>query len=204
VSGATTSTATLVRKLHEIGVVRLGDFVLKDGSHSPIYIDLRVLAGHPAVLRLVSDAMLARAKDLRFDCIAGIPYAGLPLAVAMCLAGDIPLVYPRKEVKEYGTRKRVEGVFAPGARALVVDDVITTGGAKIEALAPLRDAGLEVEDILVVVDRQQAGAEVLADSGLRLHSVLTLSDILDQLEADGALAAEDAARARSLIVGPAC
>lgn len=192
-------TTTIVRKLHEIGVVRLGDFVLKDGSHSPIYIDLRVLAGYPAVLRLVSEAMLEKAKGLRFDCIAGIPYAGLPLAVAMCLAGDIPLVYPRKEIKEYGTRKRVEGVFAQGARALVVDDVITTGGAKIEALAPLRDAGLEVEDILVVVDRQQAGAEVLADSGLRLHSLVTLSDILDQLEADGALAADDAARARSLI-----
>lgn len=194
------STATIVRRLHEIGVVRLGDFVLKDGSHSPIYIDLRILAGHPGVLRLVAEAMLEKARGLHFDCVAGIPYAGLPLAVAMCLAGDLPLVYPRKEVKAYGTRKRVEGVFAEGDRALVVDDVITTGGAKIEALAPLREAGLVVEDILVVVDRQQAGAEVLADSGLRLHSVVTLGEILDQLEADGALSGDDAARARSLIV----
>lgn len=194
------STATIVRRLHEIGVVRLGDFILKDGSHSPIYIDLRILAGHPGVLRLIAEAMLEKARDLHFDCVAGIPYAGLPLAVAMCLAGDLPLVYPRKEAKAYGTRKRVEGVFAEGDRALVVDDVITTGGAKIEALAPLREAGLVVEDILVVVDRQQAGAEVLADSGLRLHSVVTLGEILEQLEADGALSRDDAARARSLIV----
>ena len=196
-----TSRAGLIRHLREIGVVQLGDFVLKDGSHSPIYIDLRVLAGHPRVLRLVAEAMLEKAAGLQFDCIAGIPYAGLPLAVAMCVAGDVPLVYPRKEAKTYGTKKRVEGVFVAGARALVVDDVITTGGAKIEALAPLREAGLEVEDILVVVDRQQAGAEVLADSGLRLHSLMTLADILDQLESDGALAADEAARARSVITG---
>lgn len=193
------STAELVRELHRIGVVRIGDFVLKDGSHSPIYIDLRVLAGHPDVLRIVGDAMLEKAKSLRFDCIAGIPYAGLPLAVAMCLAGNVPLVYPRKEAKTYGTKKRVEGIFEPGARALVVDDVITTGGAKIEALAPLREAGLRVEDILVVVDRQQSGREVLADSGLHLHSLVTLSEILDQLEANGALAPAEAERARSVI-----
>jgi len=198
-----TSSAELIAKLHEIGVVRLGDFVLKDGSHSPIYVDLRVLVGHPAVLRMIAAAMLEKASGLDFDCVAGIPYAGLPLAVAMSVAGDIPLVYPRKEAKSYGTKKRVEGVFDLGARALVVDDVITTGGAKIEAVEPLREAGIVVEDILVVVDRQQAGAAVLADAGLRLHSVLTLTGILDQLEADGALSPADAARARSAISAPA-
>lgn len=193
------STAELIAKLHQIGVVRIGDFVLKDGSHSPIYIDLRVLAGHPPVLRLVATAMLDKAASLSFDCVAGIPYAGLPLAVAMSIIGDVPLVYPRKEAKTYGTKKRVEGVFTEGQRALVVDDVITTGGAKIEALAPLQEAGLVVDDILVVVDRQQAGGDVLADAGLRLHHVLTLSEILDRLEATGDLAADDARRARERI-----
>jgi len=189
----------LIAELHAIGVIRTGDFVLKDGRRSPIYIDLRVLIGHPRVLRLVATALLERARELEFDCLAGIPYAGLPLAVAMALAGDLPLVYPRKEAKDYGTQRRVEGVFTAGDRALVVDDVITTGGAKIEAVAPLRAAGLVVEDILVVVDREQAGAEVLADAGLRLHSVLSLSAILDRLEATSEIAPADAARARAFI-----
>lgn len=193
------SKEQLIAELHAIGVIRTGDFVLKDGRHSPIYVDLRVLVGSPRVLAMVAAALLERARPLAFDCVAGIPYAGLPLAVAMSLAGDLPLVYPRKEAKTYGTRQRVEGVFRSGERALVVDDVITTGGAKIEAVAPLRDAGLVVEDILVVVDREQAGGDVLADAGLRLHSVLTLSEILDRLESVGAIAAGDAARAREFI-----
>lgn len=189
----------LIAELHAIGVIRTGDFVLKDGRRSPIYIDLRVLIGHPRVLKLVAAALNDEARDLEFDCIAGIPYAGLPLAVAMSVAGELPLVYPRKEAKGYGTQRRVEGVFSPGDRVLVIDDVITTGGAKIEAVGPLRDAGLVVEDILVVVDREQAGGDVLADAGLRLHSVLRLGEILDRLESTGALAAADVARARAFI-----
>lgn len=196
------SSEELIAELHAIGVIRTGDFVLKDGRHSPIYIDLRVLAGHPRVLGLVGRALVQRSRGLSFTCVAGIPYAGLPLAVAMSLAGDIPLVYPRKEAKTYGTKQRVEGVFQPGDRALVVDDVITTGGAKIEAVAPLREAGLEVTDILVVVDREEAGREVLADAGLALHSVLRLTEILDRLEAQGSLSAEDASRARAFVGKP--
>lgn len=191
----------LIDELHRIGAVRTGDFVLKDGRRSPIYIDLRLLIAHPDVLRHVGEALHERAAALAYDCVAGIPYAGLPIAVAMSIAGGKPMVYPRKEAKDYGTKKRVEGVFEPGARALVIDDVITTGGAKIEAIEPLRAAGLVVEDILVVVDRQQADPSVLHDAGLRLHSVLTLSEILDRLEADGRLASDEARRARAFVYG---
>ena len=180
--------------LHRIGSVQFGDFVLKDGSRSPIYLDLRGLIGHPAVLRQVAGEMLRCAAPLQYDCLAGIPYAGLPLAVAMSLESGRPLVYPRKEAKGYGTRRAVEGIFSAGDRALVIDDVITTGGAKIEAIAPLHAAGLVVEDVLVVIDRQQSGAETLARAGLRLHSVLTIRALLEQLHAHGAIAADDLAR----------
>ena len=173
--------AALALELHRIGAVRFGSFVLKDGSTSPIYIDLRVLIGFPAVLRRVAQAMLACAASLQYDCLAGIPYAGLPLAVAMSLESGRPLVYPRKEAKSYGTKRLVEGVFTAGDRALVIDDVITTGGAKIEALAPLRDAGLVIQDILVVVDREQSGAQALAAAGLQLHSVLKIRELVQCL-----------------------
>ena len=193
------SNAELARELHRIGAVRFGDFVLKDGRHSPFYIDLRVLIAHPPVLRHVAQAMLRCAAALHYDCLAGIPYAGLPLAVAMALESDRPLVYARKEAKAYGTQRQVEGVFKAGDRALVIDDVITTGGAKLEAVAPLRAAGLVVEDILVVVDREQSGAGTLAAGGLRLHSVLKVRALLECLELAGAISADAAARARAFV-----
>jgi len=179
----------LALELHRIGAVRFGDFVLKDGRHSPIYIDLRVLIAHPPLLGRIAEAMVECATHLPYDCLAGIPYAGLPLAVAMSLQSGKPLVYPRKEAKSYGTQRQVEGVFAAGDRALVIDDVITTGGAKLEAIAPLRGAGLIVEDILVVVDREQAGAQALAAAGLRLHSVLRISHLLRDLRTAGVISA---------------
>jgi uridine monophosphate synthetase len=184
------TASELAPELHRIGAIRFGDFVLKDGRHSPFYVDLRVLIGSPAVLQLVASALLERAATLRYDCLAGIPYAGLPLAVAMSLQSGRRLVYPRKEAKRYGTQRLVEGVFTAGERALVIDDVITTGGAKIEALAPLREAGLVVEDVLVVVDREQSGAEVLAKVGLRLHSVMKVRDLLGALRQAAAISAE--------------
>ena len=196
-------TADLAIELHRIGAVRFGDFVLKDGRHSPLYIDLRVLIAYPAVLRRVARAMVTCATPLRYDCLAGIPYAGLPLAVAMSLESGRPLIYPRKEAKAYGTKRQVEGVFKTGDRALVIDDVITTGGAKLEAIVPLREAGLVVEDILVVVDREQSGARTLAEAGLRLHSVLKVLALLDQLREAGAISAADAARARAFVEGDA-
>lgn len=191
--------AALAVDLHRIGAVRFGSFTLKDGSVSPFYIDLRVIIGHPAALRRVAQAMLRRAAALRFDCLAGIPYAGLPLAVAMSLEGNRPLIYPRKEAKDYGTKRQVEGVFSTGDRALVIDDVITTGGAKVEALAPLRAAGLVVEDVLVVVDREQSGAQALAKVGLQLHSVLRVSELLGELRAAGVIDSEETDRALAFI-----
>jgi orotate phosphoribosyltransferase len=88
---------------------------------------------------------------LTFDRIAAIPYAALPIGVALSLTIDRPMIYPRKEVKAYGTSRPIEGKFAPGEKVLIVDDLITRGDSKLEAIAPLKEAGLTVEDILVVL-----------------------------------------------------
>src|SRR5262249_29244566 len=133
--------------LHRIGAVRFGSFTLKDGRQSPFYLDLRVLVLHPTALARVARAMVQRAAGLDYDRLAGIPYAGLPLAVAMALIAERPMVYARKEAKAYGTKRMVEGEYRAGERALLIDDVVTSGGAKLEAREPFTNVGLVVEDV---------------------------------------------------------
>jgi uridine monophosphate synthetase len=185
--------------LHRIGVVRFGEFTLKDGRRSPFYLDMRILVSHPAALARVARAMLQRAEGLRCDRLAGLPYAGLPIAVAMALIAERPMIYARKEMKDYGTKRLIEGEFHPGEVALMIDDVVTSGGAKLEAVTPFRDAGLVVEDVLVIVDRSDGGATALADAGLRLHSVLTVRDLFDDLRALGAVPVADLDRALAFL-----
>jgi len=187
--------------LHRIGVVRFGDFTLKDGRHSPFYLDMRVLISHPAALARVARAMLQRAEGIAYDRLAGLPYAGLPIAVAMSLIAERPMIYVRKEAKDYGTKKLIEGEYAAGERALMIDDVVTSGGAKLDAVAPFRDAGLRVEDVLVIVDRSDGGAQALADAGLRLHSVLDVRTLLAELGAAGTVPAADVDRALAFLAG---
>lgn len=190
---------SLYESIFDAGCVRFGEFKLKSGIVSPIYVDFRGLVSKPDLLREIGQALAERAKEIGCDCIAGIPYAGLPLGVAASLAGGIPMIYPRKEAKDYGTRKLIEGEYAPGERALVIDDIITDGASKIEAIEPLKEAGLRVSDVLVVLDREQGGGRVLASSGYRLHSLGKLSDVLDALAAAGRVDPEMRAKVSEFI-----
>jgi uridine monophosphate synthetase len=206
-SAAPTAQASVVERevsllLHRIGAVRFGEFTLKDGRRSPFYLDLRGLVSHPAALARIARALLQRAADVRYDRLAGLPYAGLPIGVAMALIGERPLIYARSEVKGHGTQKRIEGEFAAGERVLLVDDVVTSGGAKLEAALPFRAAGLTVEDVLVVVDRDDRAAAALAGADLRLHSVLTARRLFEQLRAAQVVDESDLARALDFLAQP--
>ncbi|MBN1811839.1 MAG: orotate phosphoribosyltransferase [Anaerolineae bacterium] len=178
------------QQLFDAGCVQFGTFTLKSGLTSPVYIDLRLLASHPTLLRDVAHEMAAFARTLAFDRIAAIPLAGLPIGTALALEMDRPMIYPRPEVKAHGRRRAIEGEFAPGETALVVDDLITRGTSKIEAIEPLKDAGLVVQDVLVLIDREQGGVEDLAQQGYRLHAILKFTDILDSLKESRRITAE--------------
>jgi uridine monophosphate synthetase len=189
--------AALTLALADIGAIRFGEFTLASGKTSPVYVDLRLLASHPEVLRQVAWAyadLLRQELDIDSSSfsvrLAAIPYAALPIGTAVALELGLPLIYPRKEVKAYGTARQIEGQFQPGDRVVVLDDLITTGGSKLAAIEPLTAAGLDVRDVVVLIDREQGGREELAEAGYRLHAVLRLSEMLDLLVRAGRISGE--------------
>lgn len=195
-----TKTA-LADALLEAGCIKFGEFTLKSGLKSPIYIDLRQIITIPALLRQIGEAYLPLLKNLTFDRIAGLPYAAIPIATAISLAGNYPMIYPRKEAKAYGTKADIEGEYRAGETVVIIDDLATTGGSKFEAIEKLTSAGLVVKDVVVLVDRQSGARESLAQAGYTLHAVLTIGDMLDYWEQTGKVPAEKIAATRAFLAG---
>jgi uridine monophosphate synthetase len=191
----------LILALADIGCVRFGDFTLHSGQRSPIYVDLRLLVSHPSVLRDVTRAYAQLLRPIAFDRLAAIPYAALPIGAAVSLELGCPLIYPRKEVKGYGTKRAVEGKFQKGERVVVLDDLITTGASKLEAIAPMGDLGLQVKDVVVLIDREQGGREYLEKRGYRLHAVFGLGEMLDVLAQHGRISTAQRDEVKAFLAG---
>lgn len=191
--------SNLADGLLSVGCVKFGEFTLKSGVKSPIYIDLRRLVAFPELLKDVAAAYAAILETLKFDQIAALPYAAMPIGTAISLHGGWKMVYPRKEVKGYGTQVEVEGVYDAEQRAVVIDDLISSGGSKLEGIQKLNAVGLKVEDIVVLIDRQSAGVDFMGEHGYKLHSVFTLPQLLDHWEENGAVDAEMVAKVRKFL-----
>ena len=194
--------ADLAQGLLDCGCVKFGQFTLKSGLVSPIYLDLRVLASVPTLLSQAASAYQSLVNGLVCDRLAGLPYAALPIATALSLQTGIPLIYPRKEAKDYGTKAEIEGIYRPGENAVIIDDLATTGGSKFEAIEKLKRAGLNVKDIVVLIDRQSGAGEALTEAGYRLHSVFTLRQLLDEWEYRGAVPPDQIAMTRKFLEDP--
>ncbi|KAG5667923.1 hypothetical protein PVAND_015888 [Polypedilum vanderplanki] len=177
----------LALKLFQISAFKFGSYTLKSGEISPVYFDLRVIISHPDVMENLTNLMLLfiKEKEIQCDQLCGVPYTALPLATLLSVKMKQPMLIRRKEAKTYGTKKLIEGKFQDQETCLIIEDVVTTGSSIIETTNDLRNENLEVEDAIVVVDREQGGKDNLTKNGIRMHSLFTLPYFLEILKDEG-------------------
>jgi uridine monophosphate synthetase len=178
-SAETAEKEELALGLIRLGCFQTGRFTLKSGKISPIYLDLRLLISDPALLRRAAAAYSSLMAGLDFQRVAGIPFAGVPLAAAAALHGGWPMIFPRLTAKGHGSGRSVEGHYERGEKVVLLDDLITTGKSKLEAAEVLKGAGLLIEDLVVLVERGRQGRADMEEAGIRLHSYLSIEELLD-------------------------
>jgi orotate phosphoribosyltransferase len=169
--------------------IKFGDYILTSGRKSPYYIDLRQTISSPITMDWIANSLTRIiineiGKD-KIDRILGVPTAGIPFATVVSQKLGLPLIYYRQARKEHGVRKKVEGILERNDRVLVVDDLITTGESVIEAAEVVRDQGGIVNELVVLLDREQGGQEKLRTSRIEPHILFKISDAMTWLHAVG-------------------
>jgi orotate phosphoribosyltransferase len=174
--------------------IKFGDYILASGKKSPYYIDLRQTISSPITMDWIANAftriILNEIGRDRIDKILGVPTAGVPFATVVSQKLSLPLIYYRQARKEHGVRKKVEGTLERNDRVLIVDDLITTGESVIEAAEVVRDQGGVVNELVVLLDREQGGQQRLRSSRIEPHVLFKISDAMTWLHQVGLISDE--------------
>ena len=171
--------------LYKEKIIRFGDFTLASGKKSPYYIDLRLVPSYPHEYRkMIKGLQNMIALDIGFDnfhSLVSVPTGGLVVAASLATEIVKPLIYVRKEAKEHGTGKAVEGVICQEMKLLMIEDVVTSGGSVLNAIKSIREEKMIVTDAYAVVNRMEGATQALEAEGVKLHCLLTIKDIVESL-----------------------
>src|SRR5438034_5230805 len=158
-----------------------GEFVLRSGRRSRYYLDKYRFETRPDLLGPIGELLAETVRALEPEAVrlAGPELGAVALAASASLASGLPFVIVRKEAKGYGTSKQLEGAFEEGDLTCLVEDVVTSAGAALEAVAALREAGLRVRNAVCVVDREEGGVDALAREGVHLRALFRVPDLAE-------------------------
>ena len=170
----------IVEYIHHLSCFKIGKFTLKSGVKSPYYLDLRNLISSSSVINKICNYIntIEYISCDQYQRIGGVPYGAIPIATALSLFNKIPMVMIRKEAKKYGTKKLVEGIYKQNDSMLLIEDVITSGLSLLETIDKIESEGIRIGMIIVLVDRQSGGLELLRSKGYNIRALFTVSDII--------------------------
>ncbi|GAB6018452.1 orotidine-5'-phosphate decarboxylase [Chamberlinius hualienensis] len=169
-----------IKQLYDIESVKFGTFTLKYGLRTPIYVDLRTTVSYPDMLNSLGELLWQTMEKDKVHCdlLCGVPYAALPIATCVSVQKQIPMVFRRKEVKGYGTRKLLEGHYHQADSCVIIEDVVVSGQSILETAEALRSSGIRVTDAVAFLDREQGAKTILEREGVKLHCAVNLSELL--------------------------
>ena len=185
------------------GTVKFGEFTYASGAKGPIYIDLRKLVSFPKELKTVCSHLAKLVQGLKNTTVVlGAATAGIPFSTLVSAETNIPMCYIRKKAKGHGTQSQIEGVFEKGQKAVLIDDLITSGASKKIFVEGAREAGMEIEDLVVILDRRADNDKGAIDElNVNLRSLLTLRELVDVVRKEGSASDEDLNRVEKWLAG---
>lgn len=168
----------LIINLYDKGCIKTGQFQLKNGSISPIYIDLKNIISYPFIVNKITQLIWEKIKNIEFDHVCGIPYGGIPLSSVLSCNYNKSMLMLRKEIKKYGTNKIIEGTYKPNDKCVLIEDVITTGSSLANSIKTLKKLNLDIAHIFVICDRRSHAAKNFYLTQYNLTSLFSIYDIL--------------------------
>jgi len=171
--------------LYKNNIIRFGNFTLASGKNSSYYVDLRLIPSYPhqfrKMIKNLQNLIVEKTGLDDFDCLASVPTGGLVVTSALAIEIVKPLIYVRSKPKEHGTTKSIEGKISAGMKVVMVDDVVTTGTSVLNGINQLKEAGLLVSDLYVIINRLEGGDKALSNIGVQTHQLTDILEITDIL-----------------------